>query len=88
MKEVPAAEASRNFSAMLDEAERGETIVVTRNGRRAAMIVPAPRTNGKALLDLFDRWAGTPALDDEFEANVAAARDAGTAELDEDPWRG
>jgi hypothetical protein len=32
MREMTAAEALRNFSAVLDEAERGEAIVVTRGG--------------------------------------------------------
>lgn len=87
MKEMAASEASRNFSAVLDEAEHGETIVVTRNGRRVAMITPAPRANGKALHDIFRRWQGRAELDDEFEANVAAAREAVSGDLDSDPWR-
>lgn len=87
MKELSASEASRNFSAVLDEAEHGETIVVTRNGRRVALITPAPRANGKALRDVFRRWHGRTGLDEEFEANVVAAREAATGELDEDPWR-
>ncbi|NUT97675.1 MAG: type II toxin-antitoxin system Phd/YefM family antitoxin [Saccharothrix sp.] len=87
MKEMPASEASRNFSAVLDQAEHGETIVVTRKGRRVAMIVPAPRANGKALRELFSRWQGSDGLDEAFAANVAAARTAGVDELDEDPWR-
>ena len=84
---MTASEASRNFSALLDEAEHGETIVVTRNGRRVALIVPAPRSNGRALRDVFRRWHGHEALDDAFAENVAAARSAVTAELDTDPWR-
>lgn len=87
MKEMAASEASRNFSAVLDEAEHGETIVVTRNGRRVAMITPAPRANGKALRDVFRRWQGRAELDDEFAANVAAAREAVSGDLDSDPWR-
>jgi prevent-host-death family protein len=86
MREMAASEASRNFSAVLDEAEHGETIVVTRNGRRVAMITPAPRANGRALHDTFRRWQGREGLDDEFAANIAAARDAVPADLDADPW--
>ena len=84
---MAAAEASRNFSAVLDEAERGETIVVTRNGRRVALITPAPRANGTALHEVFRRWHGHPGLDEEFEANVSAAREIASGDLDEDPWR-
>jgi prevent-host-death family protein len=87
MKEMAASEASRNFSAVLDEAEHGETIVVTRNGRRVALITPAPRANGKALHEVFRRWHGHAGLDEEFEANVLAGRAAVSGELDEDPWR-
>lgn len=72
---------------MLNSAERGETIVVTRAGRRVAMIAPVPRSNGAALRAVFDRWRGNPALDDAFESNVHAAREAAAAELDTDPWR-
>lgn len=83
---MSASEASRNFSAVLDSAEQGETIVVTRAGKRVALIVPAPRANGAALRELFCRWQGNAAFDDTFAADVAAARGAVSAELDTDPW--
>ncbi|MGH3885809.1 MAG: type II toxin-antitoxin system Phd/YefM family antitoxin [Pseudonocardiaceae bacterium] len=83
---MSASEASRTFSAVLDSAERGETIVVTRAGKRIALIVPAPRANGAALREVFRRWQGNAAFDDAFVANVAAAREAVSAELDTDPW--
>ena len=59
---MTATEASRRFAAVLDEAERGETIVVTRGGRRVAMIGPAPTASGRAVKELLrrhrpdDRW--------------------------------
>ena len=81
---MTASEASRNVSAVLDEAERGETIVVTRSGRQVAMIVPAPQANGRTLRDVVSRWQGKIA----FADGVADARDAVSAELDGDPWRG
>lgn len=87
MREMTASEASRSFSAVLDSAEHGETVVVTRAGRRIAAITPAPQTNGAALRDVFKRWHGNPALDDKFAAHVAATRGAVSAELDTDPWR-
>jgi prevent-host-death family protein len=87
MKEMTASEASRNFSAVLDEAERGETIVVTRNSKRIALITPAPRANGSALRTVFQRWNDNAALDGTFEARVAEAREISDTELDEDPWR-
>jgi prevent-host-death family protein len=87
MREMAASEASRNFSAVLDEAEHGETIVVTRNGRRVALIVPAPRANGDALRAVFREWINKAGLDEDFSARVAAARDMASGELDSDPWR-
>lgn len=84
---MAASEASRNFSAVLDEAEHGETIVVTRNGRRVAMITPAPRANGKSLREVFRRWQDHTGLDAKFEADVTHARDLAASDLDEDPWR-
>lgn len=86
MREMTASEASRSFSAVLDSAEHGETVVVTRAGRRVAMIVPAPRANGAALRAVFERWCGDPALDDAFGARVTAAREVASTELDTDPW--
>lgn len=87
MREMTASEASRNFSALLDAAEHGETIVVTRGGHRVALIAPAPRGNGRALLELAAQWQGNPAFDETFEANVEAARAAASTEADSDPWQ-
>lgn len=88
MREVTASEASRNFSAMLDAADQGETIVVTRAGRRVATIAPAHQANGAALRAVFERWHKNPALDDALAARVDAARGAVSTELDADPWDG
>ena len=83
---MSASEASRNFSAVLDSAQHGETIVVTRAGKQVALIVPAPRANGAALREVFRRWSGNPALDDNYIANVTSAREAASTELDADSW--
>lgn len=82
---MSASEASRNFSSLLDSAEHGETIVVTRAGRRVALIVPVPRANGAALREVFSRWQNNPALDDAFAAQVDAAKHAVSADLDTNP---
>lgn len=71
MRLMTATEASRNFAAVLDAAEHGETIVITRAGRRLALIGPAPTGNGAALNDIL---AGHRP-DDEFARDVKAARD-------------
>ena len=39
-REVKASEAKTHLPQLLDEVERGETIIITRHGRRIARIVP------------------------------------------------
>lgn len=85
---MSASEASKNFSTVLHSAEHGETTVVTRSGRRVAVIAPAPEARGAALREVFRRWQDNPALDDDFAERVLAARTAVWVDLDTDPWRG
>ena len=40
MREVQASEAKTHLPQLLDEVERGETIVITRHGRPVARLVP------------------------------------------------
>ncbi|WEV78751.1 type II toxin-antitoxin system Phd/YefM family antitoxin [Janibacter cremeus] len=86
MREMTASEASRGFSAVLDLVEHGETVVVTRGGRRLATIAPATLANGAELRSVFERWHGHPAVDDRFVEHVESARDGVALELDSDPW--
>lgn len=69
---MTATEASRSFAALLDEAERGGTIVVTRGGRRIATIGPAPAANGQEVLAMLR----TTPIDDDFAADVQTVREA------------
>jgi|tagenome__1003787_1003787.scaffolds.fasta_scaffold18004679_2 prevent-host-death family protein len=82
---MSATEVARRFSAVLDDAENGEAVVITRGGRQVAMLVPAPRANGGALLDVFRRWQGLVPIGDSFEADVAEIRQ-NDPDLDRDPW--
>jgi prevent-host-death family protein len=68
---MTATEASRSFAAVLDSAEHGETIVVTRGGRRIAVISPAPASNGFALNDVLSRLQP----DEDFAADIRAVRE-------------
>jgi prevent-host-death family protein len=43
MKQVNLAEAKAKLSALVDEASKGETIVIAKAGRPVAHLVPAPR---------------------------------------------
>lgn len=86
MREITASEASRNFSAVLDSVEDGETLVVTRGGRRIASIAPAPAATGAALNEVLARWRGAEALDEDFTQNIDAARTSASVDEDTDPW--
>ena len=76
MRTVTATEASRSFAAILDDAERGHVVVVTRGGRRIATIGPAKASNGAEVLALLN----ANATDDGFAADVRAARDVAVLE--------
>ena len=40
MREIQASEAKAHLPQLLDEVERGETLIITRHGRAIARIVP------------------------------------------------
>ena len=40
MREIQASEAKARLPALLDEVERGETLIITRHGKHIARIVP------------------------------------------------
>ena len=67
MKHIGIKQARQELPDLVDRAEGGEEIVITRQGRAVARLVPAPKTQ-KALPSLVDfRDAigrdGTPAVD-------------------------
>lgn len=90
MKELTATEASRSFSAVLDEAERGETFVVTRGGEAVASIGPAPQANRASVLAFLEAHRARVAVDDpadeDFAQAVADARQQSREGVDGDPW--
>jgi prevent-host-death family protein len=80
VRTVTATEASRSFAAILDDAERGQVVVVTRGGRRIATIGPANASNGAEVLALLN----VIEPDEGFAGDVRAARDV--AELEGPAW--
>jgi prevent-host-death family protein len=40
MREIQASEAKAHLPSLLDEVERGETLIITRHGKPIARIVP------------------------------------------------
>ena len=64
MTTVGAREANRSFSKILKEAENGNPVTITRNGKPVARLVPAdlrPKSEAerkaakKELMDLLDK---------------------------------
>ena len=42
MREMSVREANQNFSRLVGEVERGETVIITKNGRAVARVGPQP----------------------------------------------
>jgi prevent-host-death family protein len=61
MKTVTAAEANRQFSAVLREVAQGQSVLVTSRGKPVATIAPAnrarDRSRERAKKHLFERLA-------------------------------
>ncbi len=50
MLEIDVLEAEKHFDALIDRAERGEEIVITRNGEAVARLVPITTNTGAPVL--------------------------------------
>ena len=74
-----APAAGERFRATATVLRAGRTIVVTRGGRRIAVIGPAPTAPGRMVRALLNRHR--EALDAGFEADVAAARESSGDEM-------
>lgn len=56
MKHVSIKVAKDRLPAMVRDAEKGERIVITRNGRPAADLVPHQKRKGGIDFEALDRW--------------------------------
>lgn len=78
MRAIQASEAKTHLPRLLDDVERGETLIITRHGRAIARLVPevaADRTEiRKALDDLLGRRKHAPRITVE---EILSARDEG-----------
>jgi prevent-host-death family protein len=70
MRTISSTEASRCFSDLLDRAEAGKSVIVTRGGRPVAEIRPVPRRTGRNLRVAL---AGLTPPDDHFADDIADA---------------
>src|SRR6266851_1924736 len=54
LREVQASEAKTHLPQLLDEVERGATIVITRHGRRIARLVPEAQRRQQEIDEALD----------------------------------
>ncbi|MBM3954478.1 MAG: type II toxin-antitoxin system prevent-host-death family antitoxin [Planctomycetes bacterium] len=52
MKRVPIAEAEARWSALLGSVEAGDEVVITRDGKAVARLVPVPQAK-RSVADVF-----------------------------------
>jgi prevent-host-death family protein len=79
MREMSVREANQNFSQVIAAAERGETIVVTKNGRPVAKIVPQSHDHGRDP----DWLASFAALEESLRSKRGSSRLVGTVAEDD-----
>lgn len=80
---MTASQVSQAFSAVLDQVENDETIVITRAGLRIATISPTSAASwGRLRMALAD-WV--PASDPAADEDALAVKT--TVTLDKDPWQ-
>lgn len=89
MKSLTATEVARNFSQILDDLEEShEEVVIVRNHRMIARIIPEPEEQNalEVLGDLY-RTLDDKTADALVEAmNLAREGQAGTLDELRDPW--
>lgn len=54
MREIPASEAKTHLAQLLDAAERGETVAITRHGKRIARLVPEEEQHRQKVKQAFE----------------------------------
>lgn len=65
---MTATEVARRFSSVLDSVERGEHVVITRNGRSIAELAPRSAANGAAVREALRRHEPDTDWADDIDA--------------------
>ncbi|MHB8303988.1 MAG: type II toxin-antitoxin system Phd/YefM family antitoxin [Acidobacteriaceae bacterium] len=55
MRAIQASDAKTHLPQLLDEVERGETLLITRHGRSIARIVPEPDQRRSQVIEAVER---------------------------------
>jgi prevent-host-death family protein len=76
MNSVNIRQARRRLSEIVDAAERGESVVITRRGKQVARIAPIARRATKGLPDLSEFRASVKVKGKPLSQVVADARKA------------
>ncbi len=79
MREIQLRDAKATLSAVVDSARRGEPAIITRHGKRAAVILSFEEWERLSHVPSFGRllMAAPIEPDDMPERNAAPPRDAG-----------
>jgi prevent-host-death family protein len=81
MRAVTATQAARNFASILDQVERGETIVITRDGVPVGRLAPERHTSAERLKAALRDNPADKEFADDLEAARADLRSAFTDEV-------
>lgn len=68
MREIQASEAKTHLPQLLDDVERGETIVITRHGRAIARLVPETARRQAEIREAIDAIRGLRSALPKFSA--------------------
>ena len=74
VRTMTATQAARNFAGLLDAVERGEVVVITRDGVTVGRFVPEQRTTASRLKEALPDHPPDPAFADDLEAARADLR--------------
>lgn len=76
MKQIQAAAAKAHFSELLDQVERGETIIITRHGKPIARLAPSEsdKDHLRAMAEIEEMRKHAPRVSTE---EILAWRDEG-----------
>ena len=78
MIEVGTYEAKTRLSELIDKAEAGETVVITRHGRPVVRLVPEPDVRRARAREIFEQmWAERERRPQVTVEEILAMRDEG-----------
>lgn len=88
--QITITEAERNFSDLISRViDRGETVVLTRNGDIVGRIVPEPLKKARTGKEFAEMWENLPHLSPEEAEAWGEDIEAGRREWNrppKDPW--